>query len=357
MTGRAPSRAFWAGRRILVTGHTGFKGAWAVLWLARLGAKVHGLSLPAETEPSLWREVGNGLLSSEYLCDLADRDVLNAAVKEVRPEIVIHMAAQALVRRSYAAPVETIVTNTLGTAYLLEALREVTELKAVLIVTTDKVYANNENGKDFVEDDRLGGHDPYSASKAAAELITQSFAASFFEPRGVPVATARAGNVVGGGDWSEDRLVPDVWRAARAGTQLILRYPHATRPWQHVLEPLAGYFLYLEALANDATVPRSLNFGPNPGTLLTVATVADAIGRALGIEHTWRLDDGLRPQEMQTLSIDPGLAKRSLGWRPRLSSTATIDWTARWYDQHRYVPASALCNSQIQQYEAMLKND
>ena len=193
VTSAAPDRNFWSGRRVLLTGHTGFKGAWAALWLKQLGAEVHGLALPPEGEPSLWREVGGGQLASEHLCDVADAGAVRTAVETVRPDIVLHMAAQALVRRSYADPVGTIATNTMGTVHLLDALRDVDGLKAALIVTTDKVYANDGGARDFGEHDRLGGHDPYSASKAAAELVTASFAASFLEPRGVAVATARAG--------------------------------------------------------------------------------------------------------------------------------------------------------------------
>lgn len=354
----APDPAFWAGRRVLLTGHSGFKGAWASLWLDRLGAEVHGVALAPDTDPSLWRDVGAGLLASETLCNINDRGALYGAIEAIQPELVIHMAAQALVRRGYSMPVETIATNALGTAHLLEALREVNGLRAALIVTTDKVYANHGESRDFVESDRLGGHDPYSASKAAAELITQSYAASFFDPRGVPVATARAGNVVGGGDWSEDRLVPDLWRAAQGGVPLILRSPGATRPWQHVLEPLAGYLLYVEALAQDDGVPRALNFGPLPGAPLTVAEVAEEMAKALGFEQPWRQAEGEHPPEMQWLSIDPALAGETLGWRPHLESAATIEWTARWYDRYRRgARARSLCLDQIQQYEAILTDD
>ena len=351
----APDPSFWAGRKILLTGHSGFKGAWAALWLHRLGAEVHGLALAPETEPSLWREAVEGVLASETLCDIVDAAAVRRAVSAVQPELVLHMAAQALVRRSFADPLGTIATNTLGTANLLDALRQVDGVKAALIVTTDKVYANAGAARHFVEDDRLGGHDPYSASKAAAELVTQSFSASFLAPRGVAVATARAGNVVGGGDWSEDRLVPDLWRAARDGVPLALRSPGATRPWQHVLEPLAGYLLYLERLAGGAGLPPALNFGPLPGAPLSVAEVAEAMAAALGVEHGWRQDEGDHPPEMQWLSIDPALAGQALGWRPRLDARETIGWTAFWYDEHRCGgSARALCLDQIREYEMIL---
>lgn len=351
----APDPAFWSGRRILLTGHSGFKGAWAALWLQQLGAEVHGLALAPDTDPSLWREAGAGVLASEQICDIADAAATRRAIDAVRPELVLHMAAQALVRRGYAQPLQTFATNIMGTAHVLDALRQADRVKAALIVTTDKVYANAGAARDFVEDDRLGGHDPYSASKAAAELVTQSFAASFFAPRGVAVASARAGNVVGGGDWSEDRLVPDLWRARRDGVPLMLRSPQATRPWQHVLEPLVGYLLYLEALAKGERVPPALNFGPLPGAPMSVAAVAKALAEALGVAHDWQPDGTDHPAEMPWLSIDPTLAGKALGWTPRLGARETIDWTARWYDRHRRGgDARTLCLSQIQEYETIL---
>lgn len=351
----APDPRFWSGKKILLTGHSGFKGAWAALWLHRLGAEVHGLALAPQTDPSLWREAGEEILTSEQLHDIGDINAVRRAVDAVQPELVLHMAAQALVRQSYADPLGTVATNTMGTANLLEALRPVEGLKAALIVTTDKVYADVGASRDFVESDRLGGHDPYSASKAAAELITQSFATSFFAPRAIPVVTARAGNVVGGGDWSDDRLVPDLWRAARNGVPLSLRSPHATRPWQHVLDPLAGYFRYLERLASGDDLPLALNFGPLPGTPMTVAQVAEEMAAALGIEQGWQPDAREHPPEMQWLSIDPAEAGRSLGWTPRLDSRETIAWTARWYDDHRRgTPAKTLCLQQIHEYENLL---
>lgn len=350
----APNPAFWSGRRVLLTGHNGFKGAWAALWLKELGAEVHGLALPPETTPSLWREIGDGLLVGESIVDLVDRESVRRAVADARPQVVLHMAAQALVRRSYAEPVETIATNALGTIHLLDALRSAKGLVATLVVTTDKVYENPGSGRAFAEGDPLGGHDPYSASKAAAELLTRSYAASFFDRAGIPLATARAGNVVGGGDWSEDRLIPDIWRASKAGVPLRLRSPSATRPWQHVIEPLAGYFAYLEALHRSDSVPRALNFGPQPGEPMTVATVADAVSKALGVERAWQLDKGDHPPEMLSLSLDPALARETIGWRPRLSGQETIEWTARWYADHdRGIPARTLCLDQIRQYGAL----
>lgn len=345
---------FWRGRRVLLTGHTGFKGAWTALWLGRLGAEVHGFALAADSRPALWSMIGGGLLAEETIADIGDSAALDRTVAAARPQVVLHLAAQALVRRSYAAPLETVRVNALGTAALLDALRHAPDLLSVVVVTTDKVYANADTGRDFVEDDPLGGHDPYSASKAAAEIVTRSFAASFFEPRGVPVATARAGNVIGGGDWSADRLIPDVWRAIAADAPLKLRHPDATRPWQHVLEPVGGYLLYAQALAGDPHVPRALNFGPLPGARMTVAGVADAVSGGMGATRAWQQDDGRHPPEMKLLSLDPGLAARTLGWHPRLDDRTTVEWTARWYADYAcgHDPL-ALCTQQMSDYEEL----
>jgi CDP-glucose 4,6-dehydratase len=349
-----PDRGFWKDRRVLLTGHTGFKGAWATIWLARLGARVTGLALPPDTEPALWTAVGEGLLEDEILADIRDADAVRAAVERARPSLVLHMAAQSLVRRSYARPAETFAVNLMGSVHLLDALRGGNGLEAALIVTTDKVYSNNDRGRDFVEADPLGGHDPYSASKAAAELAAASYAASFFRPRGIAVATARAGNVVGGGDWSEDRLIPDVWRAARRGEAVALRHPAATRPWQHVLEPLAGYFLYLEALARRKPVPPALNFGPPAGASATVARVAEIMAGALGTPSAWRRDEREAPPEMKLLSLDPSLAVATLGWRPLLSCEEAVRWSGDWYARRdRGEDPLGLCQAQIEQYEAL----
>lgn len=355
VAGRNPDPGFWQGRRVLLTGHTGFKGAWAAIWLRRLGADVTGFALPPTTEPALWSLAGTGLLAKERLGDLADRDALAETVAEARPDLVLHMAAQALVRASYRDPVGTYATNLIGTVHLLDAIRHAEGLEAALIVTTDKVYANEDRGRDFVEDDRLGGHDPYSASKACAEIATASYAASFFRgDDAARIATARAGNVIGGGDWAEDRLIPDVWRASHCGEAVALRHPQATRPWQHVLEPVAGYLLYLEALAARREVPAALNFGPEPGETATVASVAEAMGEALGAGRGWRQDEGPTPPEMKLLSLDPAAARAALGWRPRLASAEAIRWSAEWYAaRDRGADPLALCHDQIDRYEAL----
>ncbi|HEX9931895.1 MAG TPA: CDP-glucose 4,6-dehydratase [Allosphingosinicella sp.] len=351
---RNPDPAFWSGRRVLLTGHSGFKGAWAALWLHRLGAEVHGFALAPETQPSLWRLAGQRLLASETIGDVRDARALAGTVARVRPQIVLHMAAQSLVRRGFADPAGTAAANVMGTVNLLEALRGLGGVEAALVVTTDKVYANGGEGRAFREDDPLGGSDPYSASKAAAELLTASYAASFFDAAGVPVATARAGNVIGGGDWAEDRLVPDLWRAAHAGVPLRLRAPGSVRPWQHVLEPLAGYFLHLEALAAGEGVPRAMNFGPAAGECLTVAELADAVGAALGAACAWERDAGVHPAEAASLALDATLAARTLGWTPRLTAGGAAAWTGGWYADHGAGGAARdLCLAQIAAYEAL----
>jgi CDP-glucose 4,6-dehydratase len=351
---RIPDASFWYNRRVLLTGHTGFKGAWAALWLKRLGAEIYGFALPAEGEPNLWRELGASVLYGETLADLRDRKAIEAAVSRAKPQIVLHMAAQSLVRPSFADPVGTIATNAMGTVNLLEALRACDDLAAALIVTTDKVYMNDDSGRDYIESDPLGGHDPYSASKAVAEILTRSYAASYFDPAGVPIGTARAGNVIGGGDWSADRLIPDAWRAIRASLPLRVRAPHSTRPWQHVLEPLAGYFLFVESLVGNPQTPRALNFGPSGGEQVTVGQVATAICDALGGRRGWLPDDGEHPPEMTRLSLDSSLARNTLGWEPRLDHRSAIRWTAEWYAEHLAgADAARLCLDQIERYGAL----
>lgn len=351
-----PRAEFWRGRRVLLTGHTGFKGSWTSLWLERLGAEVAGYALAPDHTPDLFSKLAPFARATSTIGDLADFARLKHLARDFRPQIVLHMAAQPLVRRSYREPRETFAANVQGTANLLDAVRGLDGLEAVLAVTTDKVYAIGGADRPFREDDRLGGHDPYSASKAAAELIVASYAASFFAPAGVPLASARAGNVVGGGDWSEDRLIPDIWRAMHAGHTLELRYPQATRPWQHVLEPVAGYLLLLEALVErPAETPHALNFGPAPGAAeVSVAAVAEAFGRALGTDRPWTQAPGDHPHETKALALDAAAAIAALGWRPRLDAADTLRWTAEWYrgydagDHPR-----ALTLAQIEAYEAL----
>jgi CDP-glucose 4,6-dehydratase len=346
------NRNYWRGRRVLLTGHTGFKGAWASAMLSGLGADVTAFSLAPEGGLNLWQMIEGRVAVAGKIADLRDPHAVAAICNALEPEIVLHMAAQAQVRESYRDPVGTFNSNVSGSINLLEALRSNSRLRAVLVVTSDKVYANNETGSAFTEASPLGGADPYSASKAAAEIAVRSYAESFFAPNGIPLATARGGNVIGGGDFSSDRLVPDLYRAARAGVAVELRYPAATRPWQHVLDCLAGYFGYAEYLANKGIAdPPALNFGPLADESMAVAQVAEAIGQKLGNERTWRQAAGPFPAEKQVLRLDSSLAAKTLVWRPRLNATEAIAWTAQWYaDFAAGANALELMNSQIQRY-------
>lgn len=347
---------FWYGKRILITGHTGFKGVWATQLLARLGAEVHGVALAPDNDLSLFEMLGEESLASSTIGDITDRNVVSRTLSRASPQIVLHMAAQSLVRRSYRNPVETFATNVMGTVHLLNELRSLDKVEAVLVVTTDKVYENQEESRPFVEGDRLGGHDPYSASKAAAEMAVAAFNCSYFSSSEIKLATARGGNVIGGGDFSEDRLVPDMVRAELSGTLLKLRNPQATRPWQHVLDCLAGYITYLEALAKKKNLPCALNFGPTIcDDNLTVAQVQTAFAKALGIGQGWEEDVIAAQHEAQHLSINSQLAKDILGWDNRYSSSEAIRMTAEWYKAWRDgADPRVLIEAQIDSY---LKRD
>jgi CDP-glucose 4,6-dehydratase len=347
--------SFWKGRRVLVTGHTGFKGAWAAAMLAGWGAHVTGAALAPETDPNLWLLIRDRVCSNEIEVDLRDAGATAAIFRTTQPDIVLHMAAQAQVRSSYADPAGTFASNVMGTVNLLQALRNVPSAKTLLVVTSDKVYANLEDGILFTEASALGGSDPYSASKAATEFAVKSFAESFFTPKGVPLATARGGNVIGGGDFSSDRLVPDLYRAALVGSAVELRYPGAHRPWQHVLDCLSGYLTYLEHLSVQKFAdPATLNFGPSSQEIFTVAQVADAVGVRLGNAHPWKQAEGSFPTEKQALRLTAALAAESLGWRPRLDLATTIEWTADWYARFaRREDALALMQAQISAFSSL----
>jgi CDP-glucose 4,6-dehydratase len=348
----ALDRGFWRGKRILLTGHTGFKGAWAAIWLSELGAEVTGLALAPDQTPSLFELAGVDRLIRSMLVDLRDEDAVAGAVGGRSFDLVLHMAAQPIVRTSIEAPVATFASNVMGTVHLLQALRAQPALKAALVVTSDKVYANAETGRAFVEGDPLGGKDPYSASKAATEIAVASFAKSYFEPAGVPLATARGGNVIGGGDFSRDRIVADIVRAARGQEAVILRHPDATRPWQHVLDCLAGYLVYLQALAVDPTTPRAMNFGPRPGGHeVTVGELASLGVEALGAQP-WRHEPDPSSIEARSLAIDAGQAGRRLGFESRLDAPAAVALTMDWYRrQANGEDALGLCRQEIADYE------
>jgi CDP-glucose 4,6-dehydratase len=323
------SREFWRGRRVLITGHTGFKGSWLWLWLRGMGAHLTGYALAPPSAPNLWEIAGAG--GTSIIGDVRDADRVRDSVLRADPQVVFHLAAQALVRESYRDPLGTFGTNVLGTASLLQACRELRALECIVVVTSDKVYENDGAGRPFREADRLGGHDPYSNSKACAELLTASFRDSFFRG-GPPVATARAGNVIGGGDWSADRLIPDCVRALTAATPVILRYPGAVRPWQHVLEPLGGYLALAEALVRaPAAAPHAVNFGPDAASFCAVRDVVEGFSARFGGKPGWVQDSSEHPAEARALTLSSVLAERALGWRPRLGIGEALAWTADWY--------------------------
>ncbi len=323
------------GRRVLLTGHTGFKGAWLSRWLLDLGAEVTGYALDPNTAPSLFVDLSLESSVNSQIGDVRDAAVLAAVVAEVRPEIVLHLAAQPLVRRSYAEPRYTFETNVMGTVNLLEALRGCESCRAIVNVTTDKVYSNPETGEPFNETHPLGGHDPYSASKAGSEIVTASYRDSFFTGSGLPaVATARAGNVIGGGDWAVDRLVPDCVRALSSDELVVVRNPNSVRPWQHVLEPLSGYLCLAAALLGDDSLAGPFNFGPDPAEARSVGEVSERFVEAWG-EGSWCAPDpGAHPHEAAQLRLDIGKADRVLGWRPIWDFEETVAHTAAWY--HAY---------------------
>ena len=345
---------FWTGKRVLVTGHTGFKGSWLSLWLAELGAEVTGLALPPDSDPALYHLLNGRAPSMAGIADIRDRVAVAARVLSAKPEIVFHLAAQPLVRAGYREPLPTFETNVQGTVNLLEALRIVPDLKAVVVVTTDKVYENPETGRPFAEADPLGGHDPYSASKAAAEIVVSSYRRSYFEARGIGLATARAGNVIGGGDWAADRLIPDAIRAWSRGDVLDVRRPDAVRPWQHVLEPLAGYLKLAEYMVANPTGAPAFNFGPDDGEAATVGSVIERARHAYGRGEVRFGDGSDGPHEAGYLMLDSGRAAELLSHLPRWGLNETIDRTIGWYRALATgVPARQLCLADIAAYGAL----
>ncbi len=357
---------FWRDRRVFVTGHTGFKGAWACLWLTQLGAKVHGFALEPPTKPSLYdlAHAGDGLARST-VGDIRDLDALAGAMREADPEVVLHMAAQSVVLDAYTDPVTTYATNVMGTVNVFEALRRTARANpgrriGVVNVTTDKTYLNRGWAWPYRENDRLGGRDPYSNSKACAELVMQSYRASFFPAEqlgqhGVALASARAGNVVGGGDWTPHQLVPAVVAAARAGRQVELRQPHGVRPWQHVLDCLRGYFTLAQQLVRNPEVAiGEWNFGPSADEVFTVAQVAERLAGHWGVSPAWQRAGTATPHEEPELRLDSSQAARHLRWRCRLDAPSAFDWVADWYRQvdAGTAPRDA-CEAQIRRYAAL----
>lgn len=348
-----PDPEFWHGKRVLLTGHTGFKGAWLALWLSRLGARVTGIALPSATTPNLCSLAGIPTLVDSHAIDIRDPVALAARVAAADPEIVLHLAAQALVRAGYRDPLGTFATNVQGTANLLEALRPLRQLRVVVAITTDKVYRNSEHAFPYREHDRLGGHDPYSASKAAAELVIDCYRDAFLAAQGVAVASARAGNVIGGGDWSADRLIPDAIRAWSTDQPLVIRRPEATRPWQHVLEPLAAYLRLAEQLWHHPTLAGAYNFGPHTHEAATVRQVIELAQSAYG-SGTVHWGDGTDgPHEAGWLALEIAKARTQLGINPRWTLAQTVERTLRWYRRLAAgEPARDLCEADIAAFKA-----
>jgi CDP-glucose 4,6-dehydratase len=326
----------WKGRRVFVTGHTGFKGGWLCLWLQSLGADVHGYALPPPTDPDLFSVAGvERGMASHTVADIRDYDCLSAALERARPECVFHLAAQPLVRYSYQQPVETYSTNVMGTVHLLEAVRATPGVKAVVVITSDKCYENQERSDGYREHDPMGGRDPYSSSKGCAELVTAAYRQAFLAEAGVSVATARAGNVIGGGDWSTDRLVPDFLRAIDSGNPLFIRSPQSIRPWQHVLEPLSGYLALAERLSADgAAVAEAWNFGPADHDAQTVQWIVEYLASRRP-ELSWTHDTSPQPHEARYLKLDSSQARLRLGWKSRWRLEEALDKTLDWHQAWR----------------------
>jgi CDP-glucose 4,6-dehydratase len=348
---RLPDPGFWRDKRVFVTGHSGFKGSWLCLLLERFGAQVAGCSLPPETEPNLFNLARIGANMYSRWADIRDFEVLQKNLQSFRPHIVFHLAAQPLVRRGHRSPRETFDTNVMGTVNVLEAARACDSVRAVVVVTTDKVYRNSEEGRAFKETDALGGHDPYSASKAGAEMVVAAYRHSFFANEDKALACARAGNVIGGGDWSEDRILPDAVRAWANARTLAVRSPDSTRPWQHVIEPLCGYLVLAETIFQDPSAASDFNFGPEQEDVATVREVVNIAREAFGRgEIAWGVKrDSLH--EAKTLALDNSKAKKNLGFFPVWGLQMAVERTMRWYRrQLDGEDARALCEEDISAY-------
>jgi len=340
--------SFWKDKKVFVTGHTGFKGSWLCMWLKQLGVEVTGYALDPATDPNLFlaAHVSGGMES--LIGDIRDRHGLAKAMLDARPEVVIHMAAQALVRYSYRHPVETYTTNVMGAVHLLEAVRQCDSVKSVLLITSDKCYENQEREEGYREDEPMGGFDPYSNSKGCAELVVSAYRRSFFDGgKKVSLATARAGNVIGGGDWSEDRLIPDMVRAFSTGDEVVIRHPKAVRPWQHVFEALHGYLLLLERMDDDpGSFSQAWNFGPADEDVRDVAWIVERFATAWG-DADWRIEaDAEELHEAHLLKLDCSKARRELSWRPVVDIDQALQWTADWYRAYYGEHDTALISGQ-----------
>jgi CDP-glucose 4,6-dehydratase len=348
---KSPNATFWKGRRVLVTGHSGFKGGWLSIWLHLLGAKIAGVSLPPATSPNLFSLACVDKICENYFCDIRDGDAVTKIVQKFNPEIIFHLAAQPLVRVSYRQPVETFATNVLGSIHILEAARKINSVLSIVMVTTDKVYRNNEWFWPYREDDALGGYDAYSASKAASEIAIASYRSSYFESGGVGIASARAGNVIGGGDWSLDRLIPDAVRAWQSGKTLTIRNPMSIRPWQHVLDPLSGYLRLSEKLSQTSSLAGAYNFGPASNEACSVRDVVISASEAYGFGEINFLETSNGPHEAGYLALESSKSREVLGfsqvWNLECSVRKTMDWYRK---QHQGVDAYQLCIADIDEY-------
>ena len=345
---------FWRGKRVLITGHTGFKGTWLAIWLLRLGANVTGISLPPNTSPNLFELTNLDRETKNYFSDIRDATELVTIVKKEKPEIIFHLAALPLVRASYREPLQTFSTNIMGTANLLDALRAKSNVRVAVLVTSDKVYKNMEHHFPYREDDTLGGHDPYSASKAASELVIASYRDAFLKVQGVSLATARAGNVIGGGDWSEDRLIPDAVRAWSTGKPLIIRNPQATRPWQHVLEPLFGYIVLAQKLWQQPNLSGAYNFGPQTNEACSVETVVNLARVIYGKGIILQDNTPNNPHEAGWLALEISKARLTLGVNPKWHIEESVKRTLEWYKgQNNGSSSRILCEADISDYEVM----
>jgi len=349
---------FWRGKRVLLTGHTGFKGGWLALWLQQLGAQVTGIALAPNTKPNLFEAAGIVESISSHFCDIRDSAALSEIIRQAKPELVFHLAAQPLVRASYRDPLATYATNVMGTAHVLDALRGLDSTKVAVMVTTDKVYRNNEWLYPYREADALGGHDPYSASKAASEIVIASYRDAYLAAQGIAVASVRAGNVIGGGDWSEDRLIPDAVRAWQTATPLEIRRPDAIRPWQHVLEPLAGYLTLAQKLWQRPGLADAYNFGPQTHETATVRTVIEQARIAFGAGEVTYGDGTSGPHEAGWLALETAKVRETLGITPQWPLVETIKRTMAWYRSHiEGADARGLCAAEIAAYEASLTKE
>ena len=363
MNGSQVDPSFWHGKQVLITGHTGFKGSWLSLWLTQMGAKVTGYALSPHTTPNLFDILQlRDQLTQSYVADIRDLSMLQNALNAAKPEVVIHMAAQPLVRHSYVEPVETFATNVMGTVHLLESVRHCDSVRATVIVTTDKCYDNREWVWGYRENDPMGGQDPYSSSKGCAELVTAVYRSSYFskstDRQGLSmVASARAGNVIGGGDWSADRLIPDAIRSFSAKQVLSIRNPHATRPWQHVLEPLSGYIVLAQRLYNDgAPFAQAWNFGPHPEDTCSVQEVVEQLIAVWGQGARWVCDEEVHLHEARALKLDISKAHYLLAWKPHWNISTAIEKTVEWYRAHAdHTDMLAFTLKQIDQYEQLGK--